>query len=200
MRQSPSNYFIFTPRVYKPKENDFVIGIILVRTPDLFVVDINTNEAAVLPVTSFDIGCLPSYQAMNRLSVVYARVAGTDPWIQTELSCQTFNYSNKKSNFGLLKDGYIIRCSLGLCKKLQQSPLIDRFYQIVKGFHVRITRNGFVWYTTDTNNSMIAVKNVIYKYEVENDIDQLSDFYNTLMTKLEEQDIKQCDNNNEFIL
>jgi hypothetical protein len=47
---------------------------------------------------------------------------------------------------------------------------------------------------------MIAVKNVIYKYEVENDIDQLRDFYHTLMTKLDEQDIKQCDNNNEFIL
>jgi exosome complex component RRP40 len=188
MKQSPSENFIFTPRIYKPKENDFVIGIVIVRTPDLFVVDINSTETAILPTKSFDRGCLPTRDAMNRLNVVYARVACADSWTQTELSCQTYDYSQKKATFGLVEFGNILRCSLGFCHKLQQSPLIGHFSRLVSGFRIRITRNGFVWYTAETTNSMIAVKNVIFKHEFEDNIDHLIDFYQILISKLEQQD------------
>jgi exosome complex RNA-binding protein Rrp4 len=126
---------------------------------------------------------------MNRLSAVYTRIVRTDSWTQTELSCQRADHSIKKYNFGLLEQGHILRCSFKLCQKLEQSPLIGHFNRLVKNFHVRITRNGFVWYTTDTINSMIAVQNVIYKHELENDMFHLIDLYKMIMTKLQEQDM-----------
>ncbi len=187
-KQKSQDGFISIPRIYEPKESDFVIGIIIVRAPDLFLVDINSTESAILPITSFDEGRLPNRNTMNRLSVVYARVVRTDSWTQTELSCQSIDRSKKKSDFGHINDGHILRCSLALCEKLQRSPLISHLNRIVKNFRIRFTRNGLIWYITDTINSMIAVKNILYEHEFENNIDHLIDNYQTLMNKLQEQD------------
>ena len=180
--------FLSIPRIYEPKEKDLVIGIVIVRTPDLFLVDINSGESAILPVTSFDNGRLPNRNTMNRLSVVYARVACTDPWTHTELSCQLGDSSRKRSDFGMITEGSIIRCSLALCQKLQQSRLLDYLKNAMKNFHIRVTRNGFIWYQADTTNSMIAVKNVLYRHEIEDNPDRLIEYYHTLMDRLQQQD------------
>ncbi|CAF1621593.1 unnamed protein product [Rotaria sp. Silwood1] len=182
------NKFITIPRIYQPKEYDYVIGIVIVRTPDLFLVDINSIESAILPMTSFDNGRRPSRATMNRLSVVYAHVVRTDSWTQTELSCQSIDRSKKKHDFGVIEQGNILRCSLILCEKLQRSQLINQLHRIIKNFHIRITRNGFIWYLTDTINSMIAIKNVLYKHEFENNIDSLINFYYEIIDKLQQQD------------
>jgi len=187
-RNLSSTSFISIPRIYEPKENDFVIGVVIVRTPDLFLVDINSTESAILPIPSFDNGRLPSRNDMNRLSVVFAHVVSTDSWTQTELSCQSTDRSKKKSDFGLVRDGNILRCSLALCEKLQRSKLLNNLQRMVKNFRIRIARNGFIWYITDTTNSMIAVKNVLYEHEFENNIDHLINLYQTLMNKLQQQD------------
>lgn len=185
---SSQERFISIPRIYEPKEKDLVIGVVIVRTPDLFLVDINSSESAILPTTSFDNGRLPSRNAMNRLHVVYAHVVGTDSWTQTELSCQSIDSSKKKGDFGLIEQGNILRCSLALCEKLTRSKLINQLNQMVKNFRIRITRNGFIWYITDSMNSMIAVKNVLYQHEFENDTDRLIELYQTLMNKLQQHD------------
>ncbi|CAF1050188.1 unnamed protein product [Adineta steineri] len=187
-KQTTQDNFISIPRIYEPKESDLVIGIIIVRTPDLFLVDINSSESAILPITSFDEGRLPARNTMNRLSVVFARVIRTDSWTQTELSCQSIDRTKKKSDFGHLNQGHILRCSLALCEKLQHSQLISHFNRIVKSFRIRVTQNGFIWYITDTINSMIAIKKVLYEYEFENNIDILLNLYQTSMNKLQEND------------
>jgi len=187
-KQTPQNNFFSIPRIYEPKEKDLVIGIVIVRTPDLFLVDINSTEPAILPIPSFDNGRLPNRNTMTRLSVVYAHIVCTDPWTQTELSCQSIDSTKKKSDFGLIDQGHILRCSLGLCAKLHQSKLINHLNRLVKNFRIRFTRNGFIWYITDTTNSMIAVKNVLYEHEFENNIDILINLYQTLMNKLQQQD------------
>ena len=174
-------------RIYEPKEKNFVIGIVLVRTPDLFLVDINSTEPAVLPTTSFDNGRLPPRHAMNRFSVVCAHVVRADPWTQTELSCQSRD-PTKKNGLGLIERGNLIRCSLVLSEKLQRSKLIHHLRHIVKDFCIRNAQNGFVWYTADATNSMIAIKNVLYRHEFENDIDDLIKLYHTFMNKLQQQD------------
>lgn len=180
--------FLSIPRIYEPKERDLVIGVVIVRAPDLFLVDINSRESAILPLTAFDNGRIPPRNAMNRFSVVYARVVRTEPWTHTELSCQSSDSSKKKSDFGLISEGNILRCSLALCQKLQQSKLLDYLKKIIKNFEIRVTRNGFIWYQVDTTNSMIAVKNVLYRYEVEDNPDRLIDYYQTLMNQLQQQD------------
>ncbi|CAF1426139.1 unnamed protein product [Adineta ricciae] len=187
-KQAMQNNFLSIPRIFEPKESDLVIGIVIVRAPDLFLVDINSSESAILPITSFDEGRLPTRQVMNRLSVVYARVVRTDPWTQTELSCQSIDRTKKKSDFGHINQGNIIRCSLALCDKLQHSQLIHHLNRLVKNFRIRVARNGFIWYITDTTNAAIAVKNILNEHESENDVDRLVDLYQTLMDKLQQQD------------
>ena len=187
-KQAMQDNFLSIPRIFEPKESDLVIGIIIVRAPDLFLVDINSSESAILPITSFDEGRLPGRQIMNRLSVVFARVVRTDPWTQTELSCQSIDRTKKKSDFGHISQGNIIRCSLALRDKLQHSQLIQHLNRLVKNFRIRVARNGFIWYTTDTTNAAIAVKNILYEHESESDIDRLVNLYQTLMDKLQQQD------------
>jgi len=174
-------------RIYEPKQNDLVLGIVLVRTPDVFVVDINSYESAFLSVESFDSGCLPKRQDMNRLSVVCARVINCDKWSQTELSCQTnSNPSGKKSNLGLVREGHLFRCSLNLCEKLSHSSLLYNLNQLDKTFHYRLARNGFLWYRIESINSMIAIQTILQKYEHENDINQLIESYKKLVKELEQ--------------
>ena len=188
IERSTQDQFISIPRIYKPQEKDVILGVVIVRAPDIFLIDINSTEPAVLPLTSFDNGRAPNRNAMNRLSVVYAYITRHDSWAQTELSCQSLDSSKKKSDFGLIDQGNILRCSLALCEKLQRSKLINYLHQSIKDFRIRITKNGFIWYTTDNLNSMIAVKNVIYKHELENDPDRLFEFYQKLMNQLQGQD------------
>ena len=164
------------------------MGVVVVRTPDLFLVDINSTEPGILPMTAFDYGRIPNRNAMNRLSVVYTRVVHADPWLQPELSCQSTDPTKKKSSFGLVENGYVLRCSLTLCEKLNRSPLINHLHRLIPHLQIRIVRNGFVWYLTDTNQSMIAVKNVLCEHEFENDIPALVDRYQTLIRRLQEQD------------
>ena len=153
-------------RIYEPKEKNFVIGIVVVRTPDSFLVDINSTEPAILPITSFDNGRIPSRNAMNRFSVVCAHIVRADPWTQTELSCQSRD-PTRKNSLGLIERGNLIRCSLVLSEKLQRSQLISHLRCIVKDFCIRNAQNGFIWYKADAINSMIAVKNVLYRHEFE---------------------------------
>jgi exosome complex RNA-binding protein Rrp4 len=188
LTSSTQKAFACPLRIYEPKENDHIIGVVVVRAPDLFLVDINSTEAGILPVTSFDHGRLPNRQAMNRLSVVYTRVARVESWLQPELSCLSTDPTKKKSNFGLIEQGNVLRCSLTLCEKLQRSPLINHLHRLVPHFQIRIARNGYVWYLTDTNQSMIAVKNVLYEHEFENNINSLIEHYQQWILKLHEQD------------
>lgn len=188
LQRTPQSRFLSTPRIYRPKDRDLVLGTVIVRTPDLFLVDINSIEPAILPIPSFDTGRLPARHAMNRLSVVYAHVVRTESWTQTELSCQTLEGAKKKSDFGLITQGNLLRCSLALGEKLQGSKLISRLHQLIKNFRIRITKNGFLWYLTDTSHSMIAVKNVLYAHEHENNLDRLIDLYHQSMAKLQQQE------------
>ena len=180
--------FLSTPRIYLPKDKDLVLGGALVRTTDLFLIDINSIEPAILPIPSFDSGRLPARHAMNRLSVVYAHVVRTDSWTQAELSCQTIDSSKKKSDFGLITQGNVLRCSLALADKLQRSKLINRLHSLVKNCRIRITKNGFIWYTADSVNSMIAIKNVLFEHENENNLERLIEFYHSSLAKLQQQD------------
>lgn len=174
-------------RIYEPRVNDFVIGIVVVRTADLFVVDINSCESAILPIQSFDSGCLPKRHEMNRLSVVCARIINCDKWSQVELSCQTTaNTSGKKFNLGHVNSGQLVRCSLNLCDKLAHSSLLHHLNQLDKTFHYRLARNGFLWYRTESLNSMIASQNILQNYEHENDINQLIETYKKTVNELEQ--------------
>lgn len=186
--KNSNEQFLTIPRIYEPKEKDLIIGIVIVRTQDLFLVDINSNEPAVLPITSFDNGRIPNRNQMNRLSVVYAHVVRNDSWAQTELSCQSIDSSKNKSDFGVINDGHIIRCSLYLCEKLQRTNLINQIRRLIKNFQIRITKNGFIWYQTDSLNSMIIVKNIFYEHEFNNDINQLINHYQIFMDKFQKQD------------
>jgi len=180
-----SGQYLAPIRIYEPKENDQIIGVVLVRTPDLFLVDINSAEAAILPLTSFENGRLPARHAMNRLSVVFARVVRTDRWTQTELSCQK---DRRSSDYGLITDGNLLRCSLIVGEKLYRYSLFNRLNKIEPNLRFQLTRNGFVWYKCPTNRSMIAVKNVIGQYENENRLDVLIENYQNWIKHFEEQD------------
>jgi exosome complex RNA-binding protein Rrp4 len=187
---SPSTQQMFhSPcRIYVPQPNDLIFGVVILRTPDLFLVDINSSETAILPIPSFDHGCLPTRHAMNRLHVVYARVQCTDSWTQTELSCRSVDSSIKKFKFGLIENGYILRCSLMLIDKLQRSLLINYLQQLVPNFSIRLARNGFIWYSAGTNHSMIAIRNVVYEHEFDNNIDDLLARYRLYLDRLQIQE------------
>ena len=181
-------------RIYEPREKDLLFGIVIVRTPDSFIVDINSSETAILPITSFLRGSLPDRQKMNRLSVVCARVFRTDRWVQPELTCLPSN-SSKNVPLGLVDDGTILRCSLILCEKLQNSSLINRLCQMINGLEIRVGRNGFIWYRNDKNDSssIIPLKNILYEHEFENNIDLLIQHYRQAIEQLKEreQQVKQ---------
>ncbi|CAF1208962.1 unnamed protein product [Didymodactylos carnosus] len=191
-RQQPQqiqNHMVL--KIYSPTKDDYVLGIVIIRGNDFFLIDINSTESAILSMQSFENGCCPNRVKMNRLSIVYARVSRADLWCQTELSCCSPNINKKynKSNiFGVIENGYLIRCSLNLCVKLQNTSLLSRLTKIVKGFQIIPSVNGFIWYTTTSTNSLIVVKNILLKHETIDNVDELCHEYSLLMDTLRKQD------------
>eukprot|EP00116_Pleurobrachia_bachei_P007686 sb/3467948/ len=100
-------------------------------------------------------------------SLVYGKVVAANKDVEPELSCV---HKNGKSNgLQVLEGGYLINCSLGLCRKLLRHerplPLLEPLFAHFKLFEICVGINGRVWINSDNVKHTLCISLYLNKCE-----------------------------------
>jgi len=123
-------------------------------------VDIGSSADAQLGALAFENATRRNRPNLNVGSLVFGRVSVFDRDMEPEISCTTA--SGKGGGFGELTDGYMFRCSLGLCRMLLTADcavLADLGEKIP--FEIAVGQNGRVWVNANLASHVILIMNAI---------------------------------------
>ena len=93
-------------QMYKPQEEDHVVGVVLEARQDEYKVDVGAAATARLPALAFDGASKKNRPNLRRGDAVYARIALAQPGIELELTCavphgvQPKDWVTKEALFG----------------------------------------------------------------------------------------------------
>ncbi|TFK74852.1 exosome complex exonuclease RRP40 [Pluteus cervinus] len=158
-------------RRYVPAAQEAVVGIVLQRLGEGYRVDIGTAHSASLDSLAFEGATKrnkPNLKAFPLLSfpacvgsLVYARVSLAHKDMEPELEC--FDAQTRKAEqFGELKGGFLVRCSLQMCRNLLDPkyfllPLLGVKFPLEAAVGV----NGRVWINAKEPKQIIAMARCI---------------------------------------
>lgn len=150
---------------YIPSEDDLVIGIIIDRNVENFMVDIGAPFSAMLPQLSFEGATKRNRPNLKPGDVVYARVVTANRDLEPELSC--VDATGKAGGFGQLKDGTVFSCSTSLARTLLSRPMPPVLGALGSAlqFELAVGLNGKVWLHTPSVATTIVVSNAILQSE-----------------------------------
>ncbi|KZO96954.1 hypothetical protein CALVIDRAFT_536876 [Calocera viscosa TUFC12733] len=148
-------------RRYIPASQESVIGVIAYRAADAYRVDIGSAHLATLDALSFEGATKRNRPNLKVGNLVYARVSLANRDMDPELEC--FDATTRKADgFGELKDGFMVECSLGTCRRLLDSKhfLLPSLAQKFP-FEVAVGMNGRVWLRAGSVKATVAISRAI---------------------------------------
>eukprot|EP00042_Codosiga_hollandica_P016723 m.43577 g.43577 ORF g.43577 m.43577 type:complete len:241 (+) comp46750_c0_seq4:1-723(+) len=143
-----------------PSTGEKVIGIVLSKGGDNYVVDIGASLNATLPNLSFEGASKRNRPMLEIGALVYAKVTLANKDMEPELACT--ESSGAAQGLGPLVDGYMFACTTGLARRLLSSDstilsALGRRFQ----FEVAVGMNGRVWVKSGTAQHTIIISNYI---------------------------------------
>ncbi|KAJ2925618.1 hypothetical protein H1R20_g11475, partial [Candolleomyces eurysporus] len=148
-------------RRYVPVPQESVIGVVTQRLGEGYRVDIGEAHQASLDALAFEGATKRNRPNLKVGSLVYARVSLAHKDMEPELEC--FDAQTRKAEgFGELKGGFVVRCSLKMCRQLLDSkhfllPLLGGKFPLESA----IGMNGRVWISAKEPKQIIAVARCI---------------------------------------
>uniref|UniRef100_A0A6B2LGZ2 Ribosomal RNA-processing protein 40 n=1 Tax=Arcella intermedia TaxID=1963864 RepID=A0A6B2LGZ2_9EUKA len=163
--KSPDIYFVEnSQRRYVPSLDDMVIGIVIDKRVDSFLVDVGCHQPASLPYNNFEGATKKNRPLYEVGDLVYARVCVTSRDMEPELSCLTLQ--GKADTFGKLNGGYMFKCSTGLVRDcLSRNSIILNALGKKIPFEVAIGMNGRIWTNAADSKTTILIANAIQNSE-----------------------------------
>ncbi|KAF7365106.1 Exosome complex component rrp40 [Mycena venus] len=148
-------------RRYVPAAQESVIGVIIQKAGEGFRVDIGSAQPASLDGLAFEGATKRNKPNLKIGTLVYARVSLAHKDMEPELEC--FDAQTRKAEgFGDLKGGFLVRCSLAMCRQLLDSkhfllPLLGARFPL----EVAVGVNGRVWVTAKDVREIIGIARCI---------------------------------------
>ncbi|KAH8551793.1 hypothetical protein BGW37DRAFT_313330 [Umbelopsis sp. PMI_123] len=152
-------------RRYVAATGESVIGIVVTRLAEYYRVDIGAAQSGILPILAFEGATKKNKPNLTPGTLVYARVTLANKDMEAELQC--FNPSTGKADgYGELKGGFIVKCSLGLCRRLlnPETPIL-RFLGEHFPFETAVGMNGRIWVNSEGPKYTILLANAIKNSE-----------------------------------
>lgn len=150
-----------------PAAEELVIGTILERHSENFIVDIGGPFHALLPQLSFEGASRRNRPNLVVGDVVFARVITANRDMDPVLSCM--DAAGKSAGFGQLKNGLLVTCNTAFARSLLGSPphpvlpLLGGALQ----FEVAIGMNGRIWIHSASSATTIFIANALLQAEFE---------------------------------
>ncbi|KAJ7134722.1 exosome complex exonuclease RRP40 [Mycena epipterygia] len=148
-------------RRYVPASQESVIGVIIQKAGEGFRVDIGSAQPASLDGLAFEGATKRNKPNIKIGNLIYARISLAHKDMEPELEC--FDAQTRKSEgFGELKGGFMVRCSLGMCRLLLDSkhfllPLLGARFPLEAAVGV----NGRVWVSAKDVRETIGIARCI---------------------------------------
>ncbi|XP_072980652.1 uncharacterized protein [Typha angustifolia] len=162
----PNKYWIEnSQKRYVPSMGDNVIGIVVERRAEHFLVDIKGPTLAFLPLIAFEGGKRGNASKFEIGALIYTRVVKANSIMDPELSCT--DATGKAAEFGPLKGGYMFETSTGLSRMLLSSPPCPVLEALGKklSFEIAVGLNGRIWVNASSPSIVILVSNAIIRSE-----------------------------------
>ncbi|KAI9264916.1 exosome complex component RRP40-like protein [Phascolomyces articulosus] len=163
---SPGKWWIESnQKRYIASTGESVVGRISVRLTEYYRVNIGTAHSAILPALAFEGATKRNKPNLAVGDLVYCRVAMANRDMEAELECVN-PATGKADGFGGLKGGFVIKCSLGLCRRLlDPTTMILRLLGEHFPFEMAVGMNGCVWINSNTVKDTIMLANAIQNSE-----------------------------------
>ncbi|KAJ7819358.1 hypothetical protein B0H14DRAFT_2372667 [Mycena olivaceomarginata] len=156
-------------RRYIPAPQESVIGIIVQKAGEGFRVDIGSAHPASLDGLAFEGATKRNRPNLKIGNLIYARVSLAHKDMEPELEC--FDAQTRKAEgFGELKGGFMVRCSLAMCRRLLDSthfllPLLGARFPLEAAVGV----NGRVWVNAKDTREVIGIARCIEAVDPDGD-------------------------------
>ncbi|KAL1922308.1 uncharacterized protein VTP21DRAFT_9847 [Calcarisporiella thermophila] len=150
---------------YVPSVGESVIGVVTARLSDYYKVDIGSAHQALLPVLAFEGATKRNRPNLKVGSLLYARVSLANKHMEPELECIN-PQTQRADGYGELKDGFVIHCSLGLCRRLldPETPILNALAPHFP-FEIAVGINGRVWINTASPKHTVLLANAVRNSE-----------------------------------
>ncbi|KAH9941059.1 exosome complex exonuclease RRP40 [Amylocystis lapponica] len=148
-------------RRYVPAAQESVIGVVIARSGEGWRVDIGSAHMASLDGLAFEGATKRNRPNLKVGSLLYARVSLAHKDMEPELEC--FDAQTRKAEgFGELKGGFVVRCSLKMCRMLLDPkhfllPLLGARFPLDTATGL----NGKIWITTKEARHVIAASRCV---------------------------------------
>ncbi|KAG6816040.1 hypothetical protein H0H87_009106 [Tephrocybe sp. NHM501043] len=148
-------------RRYVPAPQESVIGVIVQKVGDGFRVDIGSAHSASLDGLAFEGATKRNKPNIKIGCLVYARVSLAHKDMEPELEC--FDAQTRKAEgFGEVRGGFLVRCSLRMCRDLLDSkhfllPLLGARFPLEAAVGI----NGRVWVNAKEQKHIITISRCI---------------------------------------
>eukprot|EP00842_Homolaphlyctis_polyrhiza_P006243 jgi/Hompol1/661/HPOL_004256-RA len=148
-------------RRYVPSLGEPVVAVVVSRHTENYRVDIGGPHQASLPVLAFEGATKRNRPNLEPGTLVYARMSLANKDMEPEIECIN-PASGKADGFGELKGGFLIKCSLGMCRSLmtKNNPLFAGIGSALP-FETAIGMNGRVWINAQSSREIILLANLI---------------------------------------
>jgi exosome complex component RRP40 len=155
---------VFSLLQYVVVKGERVLGVVT-KTGRVHRVDIGAAHLASLPELAFQGATRRNKPALQVGELVYAVVSRAHPHLEPEISCM--DGGGKSDGLGPIPtSGFMIRCSLGLCRKLlaEPSPVLKALGARLK-YECVVGVNGRVWVKAADVAQTIIVVNAVRNSE-----------------------------------
>ncbi|TFK81453.1 exosome complex exonuclease RRP40 [Polyporus arcularius HHB13444] len=148
-------------RRYAPAPQESVVGVVVSRSGENWRVDIGSAHMATLDGLAFEGATKRNRPNLKVGSLLYARVSLAHKDMEPELEC--FDAQTRKAEgFGELKGGFLVQCSLKMCRLLLDPhhflfPLLGSRFPLESA----IGMNGRVWISAKEPRQVIAIARCI---------------------------------------
>jgi exosome complex component RRP40 len=148
-------------KIYTPKVNDVVIGLITLKTLEFYKLYINSNFEATLNTIDFEGATRKTRPKLNIGDIVFGRVINENKFYNTIISCRsiedTKTWSTGESMFGQLIDGRLYDINREYIWSLyNNNKIIERLKDMVE-FEMVIGMNGKIWIKSEKLEDNIKI-------------------------------------------
>lgn len=107
---------------YMAKVDDIIIGVVTMKNPEFFTLDINSATTALLNTLEFQGSTRRDKPKYEEGTLVFAKVILSDRLAKTQLSCISAldkkAWNSGEAFFGELKGGFVRDFPIGFCREL----------------------------------------------------------------------------------
>lgn len=157
---------------YLPQVDDAIIGIVLDRQMENFVIDIRGPFPALLPQLSFEGATKRNRPNLKPGDLVYARVVEASRDLEPILTC--VDALGRAGGLGQLSEGSLVQVSTAMARRLlqggQASPVLEALGEAGLQFDMAVGANGRIWVlaaggTAESISTTILISNALESSE-----------------------------------